>query len=54
MPYRLRGPGQIRAFFDSLEVLEPGIVPVSQWRPDPSPSGPPRREDTFGGVAMKR
>jgi hypothetical protein len=53
VPYRLRSPEQIGAFFDGLELLEPGIVPVSQWRPDPSPFGPPHHVDTFGGVARK-
>ena len=53
VPYRLRSPEQIQAFFDGLELLEPGIVPVSQWRPDPSPFGPPHHVDTFGGVARK-
>jgi O-methyltransferase involved in polyketide biosynthesis len=53
VPYRLRSPEQIAAFFDGLELLEPGIAPVSQWRPDPSPFGPPRHVDTFGGVARK-
>ncbi|HEX3964020.1 MAG TPA: SAM-dependent methyltransferase [Trebonia sp.] len=54
VPYKLRSPGHIEAFFDGLELLEPGIVPVSQWRPDPSPFGAPRHVDTFGGVARKR
>jgi hypothetical protein len=54
VPYRLRSPQQITGFFDGLELLEPGVVPVSQWRPDPSPFGPPRHVDTFGGMARKR
>jgi O-methyltransferase involved in polyketide biosynthesis len=54
VPYQLRRPGQITAFFDGLDLLEPGVVPVSRWRPDPSPYGPPRHVDTFGGVARKR
>ncbi len=54
VPYRLRGPEQIAAFFEGLELLEPGLVPVSQWRPLSSPSGLPRPVDTFGGVAGKR
>jgi hypothetical protein len=53
VPYRLRSPEQISAFFDGLELLEPGIVPVSQWRPDPSPFGSARHVDTFGGMARK-
>ena len=53
VPYHLRSPEQIAGFFGGLELLEPGVVPVSQWRPDPSPFGPPRRVDTFGGMARK-
>ncbi|MFG1955283.1 SAM-dependent methyltransferase [Micromonospora sp. NPDC048830] len=34
-PYRLRSPEQIARFFDGLELLEPGIVPVSRWRCGP-------------------
>ncbi|HEV2376130.1 MAG TPA: SAM-dependent methyltransferase [Streptosporangiaceae bacterium] len=30
----LRPGPQIEAFFDSAELLDPGVVPVSQWRPD--------------------
>lgn len=26
---------QITSFFDGLEILEPGVVPVQAWRPDP-------------------
>jgi len=54
VPYRLRSPAQITALFDGLDLLEPGVVPVSRWRPDPSPFGPPHHVDTFGGVAVKR
>jgi hypothetical protein len=53
IPYTLRSPGQITGFFDGLDLLEPGVVPVSQWRPDPSAFGPPGHVDTFGGVARK-
>jgi len=54
VPYILRSPEQIMGFFDGLDLLEPGVVPVSRWRPDPSPFGPPAHVDTFGGVARKR
>lgn len=54
MPYRLRSPEQPTAFFDGLSLLEPGVVPVSRWRPEPRPDGqPPRHVDTFGGMARK-
>jgi hypothetical protein len=52
-PYRLRRPEQITAFFDNLELVEPGVVPVSWWRPAPEPFGPPPRIPSLGGVAAK-
>jgi hypothetical protein len=33
-PATLRTRDQVSRFFDGLEILEPGIAPVSQWRPD--------------------
>jgi O-methyltransferase involved in polyketide biosynthesis len=53
VPYLLRSPERIARFFDGLELVEPGVVSVSQWRPDPSPSGPPAEVSTYGGVARK-
>jgi trans-aconitate methyltransferase len=48
MNQRLRGPkatlrdrGQTGRFFDGLELLEPGVVQLPQWRPDPGePTSP--------------
>ena len=53
VPYLLRSPEQIAGFFDGLELLEPGVVSVSRWRPEPRPFGPPPEVSTFGGVARK-
>jgi O-methyltransferase involved in polyketide biosynthesis len=53
VPYLLRSPERIARFFDGLELVEPGVVSVSRWRPDPSPSGPPAEVSTYGGVARK-
>jgi hypothetical protein len=40
-PVTARPRAEILAFFDSLEILEPGLVPVQQWRPDEhDPAGP--------------
>jgi hypothetical protein len=33
-----------------MELLEPGVVPVSRWRPEPSPFGEPPEVDAFCGV----
>jgi hypothetical protein len=52
VPYQLRTPDQITAFFTGLAVIDPGVVPVPQWRPDPGPVPAPRL-DTLGGVGRK-
>ena len=55
VPYRLRSPAQVTGFFDGLELVEPGVVSVSQWRPNPADAvgGPPPAVDAFGGVGRK-
>jgi hypothetical protein len=53
-PYRVRTPEQIRSFFDGLELVDPGVVPIQQWRPEHSPFGPPKNlSNNLGGVARK-
>jgi hypothetical protein len=54
VPYRLRTPEQIARFFDGLEPVEPGIVPVQQWRPDERSAELPENINMWGGVAIKR
>jgi O-methyltransferase involved in polyketide biosynthesis len=50
----LRTPQQIARFFDGLDLLEPGVVSCSRWRPDLSPvGGQPPEVDEFCGVARK-
>ncbi|GHE50108.1 hypothetical protein GCM10018785_19630 [Streptomyces longispororuber] len=48
-----RSPEQLARFFDGLELLEPGVVSVSRWRPAPGAARPPAEVDDFGGVARK-
>jgi hypothetical protein len=48
-----RTPDQVTHFFDGLDLLEPGVVSCSQWRPEPNPWGPPEQVAIFGGVARK-
>jgi O-methyltransferase involved in polyketide biosynthesis len=45
-----RSREDIAAFFDGLELLEPGLVSCSQWRAEP---GSPAAVPQFGAVAMK-
>jgi O-methyltransferase involved in polyketide biosynthesis len=48
-----RSPAQLARFFDGLEMLEPGLVSVSLWRPDATEVGAPTAVDDFGAVARK-
>ena len=53
-PYRLRRPDQIARFFDGLELAEPGVVRIQQWRPDHTPFGPPKDlSNNMGGAGRK-
>ncbi|MGS2616841.1 SAM-dependent methyltransferase [Micromonospora sp. LZ34] len=51
-PYTLRSPDQIAGFFEGLELVEPGVVPCPQWRPD-ADVDTPADIDAFGGVGRK-
>jgi O-methyltransferase involved in polyketide biosynthesis len=48
-----RTPERIAGFFDGLEILEPGVVSVSRWRPDTAEVGEIPEVDDFGGVGRK-
>jgi len=52
VPYELRTPEEIAGFFDSLDLVEPGVVSCPLWRPDPE-AGVPVEVDAFGGVGRK-
>jgi S-adenosyl methyltransferase len=55
VPYRLRSATQVTAFFEGLEVVEPGVVSCPRWRPDPDDLGRglPAEMDQFAGVGRK-
>jgi hypothetical protein len=53
-PYHLRSEEQIVRLFDGLETVEPGIVPIQEWRPDAQSARLPRDVNAWGGVARKR
>jgi hypothetical protein len=54
-PAKWRGHAEIRGFFDGFDLLEPGLVFNSQWRPDgPAPFGDqPERSWNYAGVGRK-
>ncbi|MGW2567319.1 SAM-dependent methyltransferase [Streptomyces sp. NPDC001537] len=49
-----RTPEAVARFFDGLELLEPGVVSCSRWRPEPSQAGEPQEVALYGGVGRKR
>jgi hypothetical protein len=48
----LRPRAGVEAFFDGVELLDPGVVPASQW-PSDSPGGPPSDALCLCGVGRK-
>jgi len=50
-PYNLRTPEEIGGYFQGLELLEPGVVPTSQWRPQPGTE--PEALDVYCAVGRK-
>lgn len=49
-PYHLREVADFTAFFDGLDLVEPGVVPLGHWRPE---NGSPKVVDGYCGVARK-
>jgi hypothetical protein len=48
-------PEQIRGFFGDLDLISPGLVDASRWRPDwAPPQQPPHKAVMLAGVAHKR
>lgn len=52
-PIKARSRQEVARFFDRLELLEPGVVSASLWRPDPADIGTPVEVGTFGVVGRK-
>jgi len=50
--YYPRSPEQIRGFFDGLELVEPGVVELTKWRPHIRPPSADRVPG-MGGVGRK-
>jgi hypothetical protein len=54
-PYVLRSHAEVSRFFDGLEMLDPGVVPLNQWRPPETDTSTPDEADipAYGAVARK-
>ncbi|MFF5360934.1 SAM-dependent methyltransferase [Streptomyces scabiei] len=55
VPYFLRPIDQITGYFDGLDLIEPGVVSVPLWHPDPAAEGEPQPKPIgqHGGVGRK-
>jgi len=56
-PFTARSAAELAPFLSGLELLEPGLVAVHEWRPDPDRDAPlpaGRRPSFYGAVAHKR
>jgi hypothetical protein len=53
-PQTLRTRADVARFFTGLEMVEPGLVQIHQWRPDPGSDVPADFATAHGGVARKR
>jgi hypothetical protein len=54
-PYTLRTTREIEQVFTGLQLVEPGVVQLSQWRPNGKDIGvqAAQQVDAYGGVARK-
>jgi hypothetical protein len=53
VPITPRSREQVVRFFDGLEIVEPGVVPLGHWRPGPAASVPRPSLPGYCGVARK-
>ncbi|MCL2581917.1 MAG: SAM-dependent methyltransferase [Streptosporangiales bacterium] len=53
-PLALRSAAEVEALTAGLEPVPPGVVPITDWRPDPADPRPVRPVPVHGIVALKR
>ena len=53
IPATLRSHAEIARFFDGLEMVEPGLVQLHRWRPDPDAEGLEVDVSAYAGVGRK-
>ncbi|WP_028927014.1 SAM-dependent methyltransferase [Pseudonocardia acaciae] len=53
VPYTARTVDQVRQLFDGLDLVDPGLVTLTEWRPDPVEVGTINPIATYGAVALK-
>ncbi|MGH3669084.1 MAG: SAM-dependent methyltransferase [Pseudonocardiaceae bacterium] len=53
VPYILRSPEEIGQYFNGLEMVDPGLVSITKWRPDTVEVGTVEPVGAYGAVARK-
>ncbi|MGH3822227.1 MAG: SAM-dependent methyltransferase [Pseudonocardiaceae bacterium] len=53
IPYNLRSPEQLGQCFEGLEMVDPGLVSLTQWRPNTAEVGKAVPIGAYGAVARK-
>ncbi|MGH3825181.1 MAG: SAM-dependent methyltransferase [Pseudonocardiaceae bacterium] len=53
VPYIVRSTEQVGQCFEGLEMVDPGLVQITQWRPDTAEVGKVQPISAYGGVARK-
>jgi hypothetical protein len=53
VPYYLRTPEELGRCFEGLEIVEPGLVPITQWRSYTTDVAGVTTIDAYGAVARK-
>ena len=51
--FRFRSQAEVARFFDGLDLIEPGIVPVAEWRTGDDPTPERANSNIWAGVARK-
>lgn len=54
LPYVPRSVEDFTRFFEGLELVDPGVVSVTRWRPEPVENGEIRDLPQYCGLARKR
>jgi S-adenosyl methyltransferase len=52
-PVRLRDADQVRELLSGLDIVDPGVVPVTAWHPDPEDGDVKEQPVALGAVARK-
>jgi SAM-dependent methyltransferase len=51
--WQFRSGAQVKRFFDGVDLVDPGLVPAYEWRPDPGAGDPAGLWGLLGGVGRK-